>query len=150
VRVCAPIPIVARRARPTSASSLRSPALSDSIAYDDTGSDGATLGGGSQISLSENIEHHDRDFIIHAEGESGGIHDLQAAAQGVPVSDGLKALSAGVGLGIGIVDSVYLSGLEEGIGPDLAGAKGGGGVGGKEGVACASGENDHTTFFQMA
>jgi hypothetical protein len=62
----------------------------------------------------------------------------------------LKALSAGVGFGIGIVDSVYFGGLEEGIGPDLAGAKGGGGIGGKEGVACASGEDDHTTFFQMA
>jgi hypothetical protein len=49
------------------------------IAYDDTGSDGATLGGGSKISLTENIEHYDGDFIIHAEGESGGIHDLQAA-----------------------------------------------------------------------
>ena len=37
------------------------------LARDDTGSDGATLGGGPQISLSEDVEHYDGNFIIHAE-----------------------------------------------------------------------------------
>jgi len=54
-------------------------ALSDLLARDDTGSDGATLGGCPQISLPEDVEHYDGDFIIHAEGESSGIHDLQSA-----------------------------------------------------------------------
>jgi len=70
VRVRAPIPIGARIVRSRTCGTQTRPgvcALNDLIAHDDAGSDGATLSGGPQISLSEDIEHYDGNFIIHAE-----------------------------------------------------------------------------------
>ena len=120
------------------------------ISRDDAGADRPALGGGAEVALAENVKHHDGDLVVHAEGESGGVHHLETASEGVPVGNGLETLGPRVGAGIGIVDAVDLGGLEKGIGPDFTGPKGGGGVGGEEGMTGASGEDDHPTFFEVA
>jgi len=108
------------------------------------------LGGGAEVALAENVEHHDGDLVVHAEGEGGGVHHLEPASEGVAVGDRLEALGSWIGSGIGIVDAVHFGGLEEGIGPDFAGPEGGGGVGGEKGMSGAGGEDDHAAFVEVA
>jgi len=126
------------------------PAKGGLVASDDAGADRPALGGGAEVALAENVEHHDGNLIVHAKGKGSGVHDLKPAAQGVAVGDRLEALSPGVGAGIGVVDAVYLGGLEESVGSDFAGPKSGGGVGGEERVAGAGGKDDHASFIEVA
>jgi len=107
------------------------------------------LGGGPEVALAEDVEHHDGDLVVHAKGEGGGIHDLEPAPKGIAVGDRLEPLGAGIGPGIRIIDAVHLGGFEEGIGSDFAGAEGSCGVGGEERMSCAGGEDDHTAFFEV-
>jgi len=36
------------------------------IPGDDAGADRPALGGGAEVALAENVEHHDGDLVIHA------------------------------------------------------------------------------------
>ena len=120
------------------------------IARDDAGAHGAAFGCGPQIPLAKDIEHHDRYLIIHAEGKCGRVHDLQSSPQSVSIRDRLKALCPRIGSGIGIVDPVHLRRLKKGVGPDFTGTKGGGGVGGEEGMSRSRRKNDHPSLLQMS
>jgi len=70
------------------------------------------LGGGPEVAFAEDVEHHDRDLVVHAEGEGGGIHDLEPAPEGVAVGDRLETLGPGIGPRIRIIDAVHLGGFE--------------------------------------
>src|SRR5262249_410594 len=52
--------------------------------------------------------------------------------------------------GIGIVDAIDFGGLQDGVGLDLHGTQGSGGVGGKVRIAGAGGEDDHSSLLQVA
>ena len=62
------------------------------------------------------------------------------------------AVEDGVGVleGIFIVDSVDAGGFGDHLGFDFEGAQRGGGIGGKEGIGGAGGEDDDAAFFEMA
>ena len=120
------------------------------IARDDAGAHGTAFGCGPQIPLAKHIKHHDRNLIIHAEGKRGRVHDLQPSPQSVPISDRLEPLRPRIGPGIGIVNAVHLRGLEKGVRPDFTGTKGGGCVGGEEGMSRARRENDHPSLLQVS
>ena len=70
------------------------------------------MGGSPEVALAEDVEHHDRDLVVHAEREGGGIHDLESAPEGVAVGDRLETLGPGIGPGIRIIDAIYLGGFE--------------------------------------
>ena len=125
-------------------------ALPNSIPGDDAGADRPALGGGAEVALAENVEHHDGNLVVHAEGKGGGIHHLEPASEGVPVGNGLETLGPRVGAGIGVVDAVHFGGLEESVSTDFTGPKGGGGVGREEGMTGASGEDDHASLVEVA
>ena len=55
----------------------------------------------------------------------------------------------GVGGGVAVVHPVDVLGQQDHIGPDLGGAKHGGGIRGEEGAAHAAAEDHHPALFQV-
>src|SRR5688572_14852251 len=70
--------------------------------------------------LLEDAEHVDRQLLLAAQGERGGVHDLQVARDRLVEADLRVALGARVALGVGGVHAVDLGGLEHDLGPHLA------------------------------
>ena len=102
------------------------------------------------VSGFAHAEDHHGHVVVFAERYGSGIHDAEVEAENVRVGDLLEFGGFVVEFGIGGVDAVDGGGLEEYVGFDLHGAEAGGGVGGEEGVAGASGEDDDATLFEVA
>ena len=67
--------------------------------------DGRGGAGGGQhpaaVGIHHEIEHHDRQFLVHAEGDGRGVHDLEPPVQDVDVADGVEtAVDAGLDLDV--------------------------------------------------
>src|SRR5688572_25745891 len=65
-----------------------------------------------QRTLLEDAEHVDRQLLVAAERERGGVHDLQVARDRLVEADAPVALRRGIALGIRGVDAVDLGRLE--------------------------------------
>ena len=68
------------------------------------------------------VEHDDRNIVIAAEGDRGGIHDLEVVAQHRVEADLVVALGGRDLLRIGGVDAVDARSLEQGDAAHLGGA----------------------------
>src|SRR6266511_2723769 len=101
------------------------------------------------VPLPAEVEHDDRKGVLAAQGDRGGVHDLQPQRQELGVADGLEAMGAGLAVGVGVVHAVDLRALQDGLGPDLEGPLGGGGVGREVGRADACGEDDDAPLLQV-
>jgi len=101
------------------------------------------------VVVVHHVKNDDGNAIVHAEGESGGVHDSEALGEGFRVGDFVVFDGGGVLGGVGGIDAVHLGGLEDHLCADLAGTQRGGGVGGKEGVAGAGDEDDDAAQFQV-
>src|ERR1043166_7272394 len=100
--------------------------------------------------LLEDVEHVDRQLLVAAQREGGGVHDLEVLADPLVEADPRGALRAGVALwGVG-VPRVLLGSLEHDLGPHLAAAQRCRRVGGEEGIAGAGGEDHHLALLQVA
>ena len=75
------------------------------------------------------VEHDDRDVLLHAVVHGLRVHDLQVLLEHILERDVRITDRMGVFLGIVGVDAVHAGSLEHDIGVDLAGTKGGRGVG---------------------
>ncbi|SOY46183.1 hypothetical protein CBM2587_A160060 [Cupriavidus taiwanensis] len=95
-------------------------------------------------------EHLDRQLLVAAQREGGGVHHLQVARDGLVEADGGVARGAGILLRVGGVHAVDLGRLEHDLGADLGAAQRGRGVGGEERIAGAGGEDHHLALFQLA
>lgn len=96
------------------------------------------------------VENDDRHTVIHAEAESRGVHDLEAAGESLRERDMSKAFGGGVFDGVRVVDAIDFGGFEDDVGTDFVGAEGSGGIGRKERVAGAGDKDNDTTVFQVA
>ena len=96
------------------------------------------------------IEDDDGDFVVHAEGEGGGVHDLQALREGFRVRDSVVPSRGGVFFWVCRVDAVDFRCLKDDFGANLARAECGGGIGREEGVARAGDEDDDAALLEMA
>src|SRR5690625_4487165 len=70
----------------------------------DDRADAVAAHGAGDVAGAVQAEHHHRLGVVHAEAEGGGVHDLQAALEGVVVGDVLELARVGVGARIGVVD----------------------------------------------
>src|SRR5256712_11067078 len=96
------------------------------------------------------VEHDDGEVVVHAQGDGGRIHDLEAFVDHGDEGQ-LRVLGrAGILHGIVVVDAGDLGALEDDLGPDLHRAQRGGRVGGEIRVAGARREYDHTLLFQVS
>src|SRR5262245_27803269 len=68
----------------------------------------------------EDAEHRDRQLLVAAQGEGGGIHHTQVARDRLVEADLGVALGTRVALRIGGVDAVDLGSLEHDLGAHLA------------------------------
>ena len=98
------------------------------------------------------VEDHDRQLVVHAEGDGGGVHHLEALVEDLDVGELGELGGLGVEQGVVGVDAVdaRVGALEDGLGADLGGPQGGGGVGGEVRVAGAAGEDHHPALLQVA
>src|SRR5690606_14124570 len=95
-------------------------------------------------------KHLDGQFLIAAQREGRGVHDLEPAHDGLVEADARVARGGRILVGVGTVDAIDLGRLEHDLGADLGAAQRGGRVGGEEGVARAGRENDDLALFQVA
>src|SRR5688500_12358152 len=92
--------------------------------------------------LLEDAEDIDRQLLVAAQGERGGVHHLEVLVDGLVEADARVALRARIVLGVGGVHPVDLGRLDHDLGAHLAAAQRGCRVGGEKGIAGAGGEND--------
>ena len=88
--------------------------------------------------------------MFPAHGEGGLVHDGQALADRLRISEAVVAHGVLVLFGVLGVDPVDLGGLDEAVGFDLEGTQHGGGVGGEIRVAGPSGENHDALLLEVA
>ena len=93
------------------------------------------------------VKNDDRHCIVHAEGESSGIHHIETLGESLGVGDGIIAHCIGITLGITVVNSIDLGCLEDALGSYFIGPQGGGGVSGKERVAGTGNKNDDVSML---
>src|SRR5688500_18457437 len=98
----------------------------------------------------EDAEHVDRQLLVAAQRARGGVHHLEVARDRLVEAELRVALGARVAVRVGGRDPVYLARLEHDLGPHLAAAQRGRGVGGGERVARAGGEDHHLALLQVA
>src|SRR5688500_6227931 len=98
----------------------------------------------------EDAEHRDRQLLVAAQRQRRRIHHPQVARDRLVEADLRIALGARVALRIGGIHTVDLGRLDHDFRAHLAAAQRGGGVGGKERVAGAGGEDHHLALLQVA
>ncbi len=98
------------------------------------------------------VEDDDREPVVHAEGDGGGVHHREAAVQHLEVADLGELHGVGVLERVGGVDAVDagVGAFEDRLGADLRGAQRRGGVGREVGVAGAGGEEDDAALLEVA
>ena len=102
------------------------------------------------LPLTREVEDHDRELVVHAERDGGGVHHLQAAVEHLDVAHA-RELHRRLVLGrIGGVDAVHLGGLEDHLRADLHRAQRPRGIGGEEWIARARREDDHAALLEVA
>src|SRR5688572_20744062 len=80
----------------------------------------------------EDAEDGDRQLLVAAQRERGGVHHLQIARDGLVEADLRVALGARIALRVGGIDAIHLRSLEHDLRPHLAAAQRGRGIGGEE------------------
>src|SRR4051812_9739915 len=100
--------------------------------------------------LLEDVEDVDRQLLVAAQRERGGIHHLEVLVDRLVEADLGVALRVRVALGVVGVHPVHLGALQHDLGAHLAGAQRRWGVRGEERVAGAGGEDPHLAPPQIA
>src|SRR5207237_6572437 len=77
----------------------------------------------AQRVLLENAEHVDRQFLVAAQGERGGVHHLEVLDDGFVETDARVALRARVLVRVGGVHAVHLGRLDDDLRAHLAAAQ---------------------------
>src|SRR4051812_34780431 len=106
----------------------------------------------TEVAAGQHVEHHDGESVVHAEGERGRVHDVQALVERVHVGDLVEACRRRIEAGIGRVDPVdaRMRAFQHGLGVELGGAYGGRCVRGEERVTETGGEDDHAALLEVA
>ena len=103
-----------------------------------------------EIARLADVEDDDRDVVVAAQSDGGGVHDLEVVGEHPVEADLLVAAGARDLLGIGGIDAVDAGALEQGIAAHFGGAQSGAGIGGEIGAAGAGGEDDDATLGEVA
>src|SRR5258708_27440590 len=104
----------------------------------------------AQVPRRPQVEHHDRQLVVHAQGNGRGVHHLQPLGEHLQIGNVVVFGRGGVEHRIGGVDAVDLGALQDDIRLHLHGAERGCRVGREIGVAGAGGEDDDAPFLQVA
>src|SRR5436309_5587816 len=96
------------------------------------------------------LEHVNRELVVHAEGERGRVHDAQPALDRLEMRQMRKEGGPRVDARIAVVDpGDTVLRHEDRVGSDLERAQRGGRVGGEERVARARREDDDAALLQV-
>src|SRR5487761_737712 len=102
------------------------------------------------VARNEQVEHEDRNVIVHAERDGGIVHHLDAPVEHLEVVEVVELEGIGIELGVGCVHAVDLGRLENHVGLDLDSAQRRGGVGGEVRVAGAGGQDHDPALLEVA
>ena len=102
------------------------------------------------VARSEKVKDLDGNFSFHAHRECGEIHHPKLLFDRVfkrqrVVPDGIVVFG-----GISVVDAINFGGLQQPVSAQFRGSKGCTGVGGEEGVAGPSREDQDSAFFKVS
>ena len=102
------------------------------------------------VARSEKVKNLDGNFSFHAHRECGEIHHPKLLFDRVfkrqrVVPDGIVVFG-----GISVVDAINFGGFQQPVSAQFRGSKGCTGVGGEEGVAGPSREDQDSTFFKVS
>src|SRR5260221_5693019 len=100
--------------------------------------------------LAEDVEHGDRQLLVAAQRQRGGVHHLELERDGLVEADACVARGARIALRVGGIHAVDLGRLDDDLGADFRAAQRRGGVGGEEGIAGAGGEDHHLALLEVA
>ncbi len=95
------------------------------------------------------VEHHQRQIVVHGQGDSRHIHNLQLLFENRHVGGIFDKLSRRVRRRIGRVKTVDLGGFEQYFGMDLLAPEHRRGIGCKIRTARPTPEDNHPAFFKM-
>src|SRR4051812_34657888 len=70
------------------------------------GADGPTFEDAPHVAVTQQVEHHDGEVVVHAQRDRGGVHGPQTLVQHVEIGDLVELGGLGVGLRIIGVDAV--------------------------------------------
>src|SRR5256885_16850757 len=102
------------------------------------------------VAFFHEIKDHDREVVVHAEGDRRRVHHLELFIQYLDVAQAAVFLGVAVFHRVRIEHAGDFGGLENHLGADLHGAEARGRIGGEIGIARAAGEDDDAPFLQMA
>src|SRR5688572_2198816 len=103
----------------------------------------------AQRARLENAEDRDRQLLITAQRERGGVHHFQITRDCLVEADLGIALGARIAVRVGGVDPIHLSSLQHDLGTHLAAAQRGSGIRGEERIARAGREDHHFALLQV-
>src|SRR6266850_3501141 len=104
----------------------------------------------AQRVLLEDAEDVDRQLLIAAQRERGGVHHLQVLHDRLVEADARIALGARVALRVRGVDAVDLGRLDHDLGAHLAATQRRRGIGGEERISRPGGEDHDLALLQVA
>src|SRR5579872_1391711 len=102
------------------------------------------------VPLAHQLEHDDREPVVHAQRQRGVVEHFQTELQHLEIIERIEAHRSRILLRIGVVDAVHLRRLEDRFGADLKGAQRGGRIGREIRISRAGCEDDHPALLQMA
>src|SRR5262249_5728398 len=96
------------------------------------------------------VEHHDRDFVVHAKTERGRVHDLETLRERFGKREAIVTARVRKLVRVAIINAVDLCGFEDHVRANLAGAQCCRRVSRKIRITGAGSENNNSAEFQMS
>src|SRR6266498_4314239 len=84
--------------------------------------DGLSQEGPFHVAFLAEGEYEDREAVLHGQGYGRGVHHRQTELEHVDVLEALEFPGLGVQVGVGVVHTVHLGALENGLRLDLQSA----------------------------
>src|SRR5262249_13888 len=113
-------------------------------------SDGLPACHPQQIAADANVEHDQRQTVVHAQGDRRRIHDLEPTVQDIEIVETREERRVRLLHRVGAVHAVDFGRFEDHVGPDLDRAQRRGGVGGEVRVPRPSREHDDPALLEVA
>ena len=103
-----------------------------------------------QCAAPGHVEHPDRHAVVPGQADRGQVHDGQFVPDDRIITQCIEFGRFGIALGIGGVYAVHPGRLEYDFRADFDSPQTGGGIGGEQGIAGASGKDDGPALFEVA
>ena len=103
----------------------------------------------ANVAVLIQVKDDDRQVIVFAQADGGGVHHLQSQSQNVHIRDLIEFLGTVDFQRIGVVNAIHARRLEDGFSLDLHGAQRSRRIGREIGIASAAGKDHDAALLQV-